>query len=127
MREADGQTFFMRLPSGRVIRYFGVSTADGGITASTERGGRRFSWYGGKLTENLVQATARDVFAEGLLRLHDAGIRILWTVHDEVICEVPEDSEVTPEIVTSLLAQTPSWMPGLPVEAEGQETKMYLK
>ena len=81
----------------------------------------------GKLTENLVQATARDVFAEGLLRIHKAGIRILWTVHDEVICEVPEDSEVTVETVTELLAQTPDWIPGLPVAAEGIESQAYTK
>ena len=122
-----GHTFFVRLPSGRVIRYFNVHAFDSGITAATERGGRRFEWYGGKLTVNVVQATGRDVFAEGLLRIHQGGIRILWTVHDEVICEVPEDPEVTPDIVTGLLAQTPTWMPGLPVAAEGIETQTYCK
>jgi DNA polymerase I-like protein with 3'-5' exonuclease and polymerase domains len=126
MREHDGQTFCMRLPSGRVLRYFDVDTTEG-LTASTEMGGRAFDWYGGKLTENIVQATARDVFAEGILRIHKAGIRILWTVHDEVICEVPKDSDVTPDTVVSLLAQTPEWMPGLAVDAEGKETQAYCK
>jgi DNA polymerase len=126
MRECHRKTFFMQLPSGRVIRYFDVD-ASHGLTAATERGGRRFNWYGGKLTENLVQATARDVFAEGILRIHKAGIRILWTVHDEVICEVPEDSTVTPNDVANLLAQTPAWMPGLPVDAEAQESRTYCK
>jgi len=127
MRDCHGGTFFMKLPSGRHIRYFEVHAYDGGITAATERGGRRLQWYGGKLTENIVQATARDVFAEGVLRIHDAGIRILWTVHDEIICEVPEDSEVTPEIVAGLLAQTPELMPGLPVDAEASESQTYCK
>lgn len=127
MRQQHEQTFFMQLPSGRLLRYFGVHAFNGGITAATERGGRRFKWYGGKLTENLVQATARDVFAEGLLRIHRAGIRILWTVHDEVICEVPEDSDVTPDVVSELLAQTPEWMPGLPVDAEASESPAYCK
>lgn len=127
MRSCHEQTFFMRLPSGRVIRYFKVHAYDGGITASTERGGRRFQWYGGKLVENIVQATARDVFAQGVLRIHEAGIRILWTVHDEVICEVPEDLDVTPEMVAGLLAQTPDWMPGLPVDAEASESQTYCK
>jgi hypothetical protein len=128
MRRSAGTTFFMRLPSGRVIRYFGVEVAgDDSLSAATERGGRLLPWYGGKLTENLVQATARDVFAEGILRIHEAGIRVLWSVHDEVICEVPSDSDVTAAVVTSLLAQTPSWMPGLPVAAEGRETDRYGK
>ena len=126
MRYHIDSTFFMYLPSLRVIRYFDVQEEEG-LTATTERGGRRLHWYGGKLTENLVQATARDVFAEGLLRIHKAGIRILWTVHDEVICEVPEDSDITVETVTELLAQTPTWMPGLPVAAEGIEAKAYTK
>jgi DNA polymerase len=126
MRKYHGQTFHMRLPSGRVIRYFDVDTNEG-LTASTVRGGRALNWYGGKLTEYIVQATARDVFAEGLIRIYQAGIRILWTVHDEVICEVPKDSEVTVDLVVSLLAQTPSWMPGLPVSAEGKETQTYCK
>ncbi|MDQ8184280.1 DNA polymerase [Pelagicoccus sp. SDUM812002] len=122
-----GSTFFMYLPSFRTIRYFDVQDDNDGYYAATERGGRSINWYGGKLTENLVQATARDVFAEGLLRIHKAGIRILWTVHDEVICEVPEDSEVTVETVTELLAQTPDWIPGLPVAADGIEAKAYTK
>lgn len=126
MRECHHKTFFMQLPSGRIIRYFDVD-ASHGLTAATERGGRRFNWYGGKLTENLVQATARDVFAEGILRIHKAGIRILWTVHDEVICELPEDSTVTANDVANLLAQTPAWMPGLPVDAEAQQSQTYCK
>lgn len=134
MRRQAGRMFPMRLPSHRVIRYFDVSEeveAAGSrlspVTAATERGGRHHHWYGGKLTENLVQATARDVFAEGILRLHDAGIRILWTVHDEVICEVRTDSGITVDQVENLLAQTPAWMPGLPVAAEGIETQTYCK
>ena len=123
-----GGVFFMRLPSGRVLRYFDVRRDEScRLTAATERGGHSVTWYGGKLVENLVQATARDVFAEGLLRIADAGIHILWTVHDEVICEVPEDSTVTADTVCGLLAQTPSWMPGLPVAAEGREATAYGK
>lgn len=126
MREKDGETFFMTLPSGRVIRYFEVD-ATRSITATTEMGGRLSSWYGGKLCENIVQATARDIFAEGILRLHRAGIRILWSVHDEVICEVPDGSDIDEKTVCELLARTPDWMPGLPVEAEAITTKAYCK
>lgn len=125
---ANSRTYFMRLPSGRYLRYFDVQRDEAGrLAATTERGGRAVAWYGGKLVENLVQATARDVFAEGLLRIADAGIRVLWTVHDEVICEVPNASDVTPDTVCSLLAQTPSWMPGLPLAAEARTADYYGK
>ena len=131
MKEAEGNTFFVQLPSGRFIRYFDVEVHQGSehskIRAATERGGYKFHWYGGKLVENLIQAVARDVFAEGMLRLHQAGIRVIWSVHDEVICEVHNDSGVTPDMVCGLLAQAPQWMPGLPVEAEAEETQFYCK
>ena len=126
-RAEDGENYFMDLPSGRYIRYFGVLKGTDGLLASTIRGGHKSKWYGGKLVENFTQATARDIFAEGILRIHKAGIRILFTVHDEVICEVRKDSGVTAYDVVELLAQTPSWMPGLPVQAEGTESTCYLK
>jgi len=77
------------------------------------------------LAHNCTQATARDAFGEGILRLEKAGVPVLWHVHDEVICEI--DPDVTQERVCSLLAQPPSWMPDLPVEAEAEISNHYKK
>lgn len=127
MRAKVGNTFFMRLPSGRVIRYFNVDVSQG-LTAQTERGGRHEHWYGGKLTENLVQATARDVFAEGVLRLHRAGIRVLWTTHDEQIAECrDEDLARCLETIKREFVKTPNWMPGLPLDASVEVSDYYKK
>jgi DNA polymerase len=88
-------------------------------------GGPKFPFWGGKLCENLVQATARDVFGECLLRLEDAGLDILAHVHDEVILEV--DKDVTCDDVNRLMAVTPEWLEGCPIEAESQDAECYKK
>lgn len=119
------------LPSGRVLRYFNPYIEKGDkVRAAVVRGENApaLFWHGAKLTENLVQATARDVFASGLVRVHARGLPILWTVHDEVILEVPEDQ--AQEALDATLGEmrvTPAWMPGLPLEAEGEIMEAYRK
>ena len=51
----------------------------------------RVDTYGGKLTENIIQAVARDCLAESIFRLHKAGYKIAFHVHDEVVLDVPKD------------------------------------
>lgn len=129
--------FEMELPSGRKMKYDNVRCEarikPDPITRKPKRttvftaevGGRRVESYGGKLTENLVQAVARDVFAHHLLRLEDAGMPVLFTSHDEAICEV--DAGVQACDVERVMSETPEWMPGLPVAAEAQEVERYQK
>ncbi|VGO19144.1 DNA polymerase [Pontiella sulfatireligans] len=70
-KRSAGSDYHIELPSGRELRYLSVcKNPRGYYTAETERGGRKRILYGGLLTENLVQATARDVFAEQLLNIH---------------------------------------------------------
>ena len=127
MQAKVGSTFFMRLPSGRTVRYFNVENSEG-LTATTVRGGRTEHFYGGKLTENIVQATARDVFAENVLRLDHAGVRILWTTHDEVVAECPEsDAQALLELIEREFVHVPDWMPGLPLAAETMLSAHYCK
>lgn len=80
--------------------------------------------YGGKLVENIVQATARDILAEALLRIEEAGHDVVFHVHDEAIIE---GSELTIEEVNRLMAQAPTWAEGLPLNSEGYVTKYYMK
>jgi DNA polymerase len=125
-KRRHGQDYRLPLPSGRKLRYFDVDAED--MTAAVVRGGPRYSFYGGKLCENLIQAMARDVFAEGLLRVEDAGLNPILTVHDEVICEVPEAAaaDALPEIIR-LMTVSPVWAPDLPIEAEGCLADHYRK
>lgn len=82
--------------------------------------------YGGKLTENLVQAIARDCLAESMLRLDREGYKIVMHVHDEVIIEAPEGTGSV-ENVTAIMGQPISWAPGLPLKAAGYECDFYQK
>jgi DNA polymerase len=81
--------------------------------------------YGGLMVENATQATARDVFVHGILALENAGYRVLFHVHDEVIVEASEDAD--PADVVRLLTQMPEWAAGLPVAAEAEKSTHYKK
>jgi len=135
---SEGGTFEMTLPSGRVMRYPGVRRECRMVrdedTGKLERrwvttamiGDRRFPLYGGLLTENLVQATSRDVFGEHLLNLQNTpGIDTLFSSHDEAICEV--DAGVTAREVQETMSIAPEWAPGLPLAAEAHEVSHYCK
>jgi hypothetical protein len=129
-RQSQGEDCHIELPSGRSQKYFGISSQMGAHgkpdwRAAVNMGGPKFPFWGGKLCENLVQATARDVFGECLIRLEDAGLDILAHVHDEVILEV--DKDVTCEDVNRLMAITPEWIDGCPIEAESHDAECYKK
>jgi DNA polymerase bacteriophage-type len=82
--------------------------------------------YGGKLTENIVQAIARDCLAESLKRLHAAGFQTIMHVHDECVLEVPKD-KADLKAVIDIMEQSIPWAPGLYLKAEGYETVFYKK
>jgi DNA polymerase len=123
-RRSNGGDFVVELPSGRKLTYREVRSA-GGWTARIVRGGPRVSIYGGRLTENCIQSTARDVFAECLLRLHRAGVDVVFHVHDEAVCEV--DLGTDPREIERLMSITPDWLPGCPLAAEAVVANHYCK
>lgn len=82
--------------------------------------------WGGLLTENVVQATARDLMASAMVRLELAGYPVVMSVHDEIICEVPENHGTLAEMI-ELMTITPSWAKGCPIAAEGKEAERYEK
>lgn len=84
--------------------------------------------YGGKLTENIVQAVARDCLAESLRNLTEAGYRVLFHIHDEIIAEVPKnDNRFSLENAIKLMCQVPEWVEGLPLNADGFTSNYYKK
>jgi DNA polymerase bacteriophage-type len=84
------------------------------------------STYGGKLTENIVQAIARDCLAESLKRLEEEGYGTCVHVHDECILDVPKD-KADLKAVIDIMEQSIPWAPGLYLKAEGYETVFYKK
>lgn len=86
----------------------------------------RTSTYGGKLTENVVQAMARDLLAHGLMNAARAGYPNVLTVHDELVADVPDDFGSLDEF-NALMSDKPQWAASCPVEVEGFEAERYRK
>ncbi len=136
-KRSIGEDFVMALPSGRKMRYERVrcearlekDKETGKPVRKTvftgQIGNKRVITYGGKLTENVVQATARDAFAECVLALSRESHRVLFTVHDEAVLEVPEN--VTAAQINEIMSRPVSWLPGCPLAAETSEVPCYCK
>lgn len=127
---------FIRLPSGRSLAYVRPrieiderfnkdKLTYEGLEQSSKRWGR-IDTYGGKLTENIIQAIARDCLAESMLRLDDRGYKIRFHVHDEVILDVPCNFGSLEE-VEEIMGLPIDWAPGLPLRAEAFESGYYKK
>lgn len=126
---------WMRLPSGRCLCYaqpkmgtnrFGSpSIVYMGIDQMTRKWTQQET-YGGKLTENCVQAIARDCLAVAMLRLAERGYQIIMHVHDEIVVEEPYGGR-TVEDVCSIMAEPIEWAKGLFLPADGYETEYYKK
>lgn len=122
----------MRLPSGRYVCYFRPRVTDDGRILyegvdQFTRQWKQMDTYGGKLVENLVQATARDVFMNGMSLAEENGYAVCIRVHDELVCETPDTDEWTAEGLSALMATNPSWSAGLPLAAAGFESYRYRK
>lgn len=124
---AKREDFHIELPTGRLMRYEKPSTA-GGLTAVTTVSSSRSrrKWWGGSLTENLVQATAREVFSRMILKIESAGHPVLFHVHDEVTVLAKEDeADKALADVLRIMSEEPAFMPGLPLGAEGKICDSY--
>ena len=88
----------------------------------------RIPTYGGKMTENIIQAIARDCLAEAIKNLVANGYKVLFHIHDECICEVPKnDSRFTLENAIKIMCQAPKWAEDLPLNADGFTNDYYKK
>jgi DNA polymerase len=114
------------LPSGLALRYpqlSGVADEKGRIQWTY--GDDKKKLYGGKLTENIVQAVARCVMTDGMLRIQKQYPCVL-TVHDEVVALVPEsEADDAENWVLAQMTMVPKYMPGIPLGAEAGHAKRY--
>lgn len=115
-----GTALYIRLPSGRELTYHNVTISDGQIMYDGYEKGRwvRLKTYGGKLTENVVQAVARDILAHAMLALDARGYRIVMHVHDEIVCEMPVGAGSVEEL-EQIMSTMPTWANNWPVRAKG--------
>lgn len=128
---------WMTLPSGRRLAYYGAkyeptkfhpdrkSLTYMGVNQMTKRWERVETW-GGKITENLVQATARDVLREAMFSLTKKGWDIRAHVHDECICTEPIGGKTVEQMCKAMCPDIP-WAEGLPLNADGYDGPYYFK
>lgn len=126
----DNDALRLKLPSGRILSYWNAHLEDGSIVfmaqnQTTKKWEKSETW-GGKLVENIVQAYARDCLAVAMLRLDEAGFKICFSVHDELICEEPIGGR-TWQDMADIMGQPIPWAPGLLLRADGYETRFYMK
>lgn len=130
---------WLRLPSGRRMAYFNPEyrefTRKNGsgkcltymVLNQTTRKWQRVETWGGKLTENLVQAVARDCLRESMLSLEEKGWDVRAHVHDEIICTEPVDSGRTWQDMAAAMCPPIPWAEGLPLRADGYDCPFYMK
>lgn len=143
--DAAGWWLKIELPSGRIMSYPGIALSVTteidedtgkkrtstrikyqGENQTTRQWGFQYT-YGGKLTENIVQALCRDILAWSMPGVEAAGYEIVLSVHDELITEVPDTDDYTTEELCALMCDLPIWAKGFPLAAEGDIMYRYRK
>lgn len=125
-----------RLPVGRYLSYYKPSIRGGEYGDEIHYQGpglggdlEDFKTYGGSLTENVVQAIARDIMCTAMLRLEARGFSLVASVHDELIAEIkePKSKEAVLRLFLELMCELPNWAEGCPITAEGFVSGRYRK
>ena len=133
--ECEADYLFITLPSGRRLAYYQPELQPEpkfdkmGLTYKGSGQNKKFTRqksYGGKLVENITQATARDCLRDAMTALDAAGYRIVFHVHDEVIVDMPVGTGSLAEM-QEIMGRPLAWAPGLPLRAAGFEADFYMK
>lgn len=135
--EYNDSNLLLNLPSGRSLFYREAKVKPNrwgnrslfymGMDQTTKQW-TQIDTYGGKLTENIVQAVARDLLLESMLNIDKAGFEIVMHVHDEVVCEIQKNnSSETLNKLCEVMSQEIEWAKGLPLGADGYTTDFYKK
>lgn len=140
--DCDGEFMTIELPAGRKLFYYKPEFKDKKVGRSsmpirslcyrgidqTTKQWISIDTYGGKLTENIVQAVSRDLLADAMLRMEKAGYGIVGSIHDEVITEVPEiNAQEWYDNLVKIMSTPPSWAYDLPLNADGGVMDFYQK
>lgn len=130
----------IKLPNGRYLHYLrptiGMEETDWGAMRETlyyeswdEKGLSQSKLYGGLITENVVQAIARDIMVSGMIEAEKLGFVLVMTIHDELVCEAGQQSGLTFKMLEGAMCVIPDWAEGAGyvLGAEGDENPYYKK
>lgn len=125
----------VQLPSGRCLVYPGARLPKEDeqcavVFQGVDQLTRKWSLlrtFGGKLVENVVQATSRDILMCGLRNAEDKGFKVRFHVHDEIVATVPKDSPLGVDQLAECMTTVDKWAEGLPLAAAGFEADRYRK
>lgn len=114
------------LPNGMALRYHNLQLTLDGLMYESK--GKKEYTYGGRITENIIQALSRIVITDSMLRLEKLIGNVALTVHDEVIISSANTNpSVTMDLIIQDMCIPPSWAPNIPLDAEGGFDKSYSK
>lgn len=130
VRQAHGGDLEIPLASGTSLRYFEVEARPSELQAKVVKNSTnprdKKHLYGGKIVENLVQAYSREVLCDRLYVLEQMGIRLIFSVHDEGLWEVPQEgADNARELIETIMSSSPSWAPDLPLKCEAKLLPHY--
>lgn len=122
----------IHMPSGRRLCYPGLKADDKGKLSflgehPLSRQWTRIDTFGGKTTENGVQALSRDFFKHGQLLAEKAGYEVALVVHDELVTVVPDNDAYSVQELEQCMSTQPPWALDMPLNAKGFETYRYHK
>ena len=135
----DPRVMKIKLPSGRSLHYFNPRVIIDNkwgrpmeaviYTQYDSKGSKTSSLYGGLLTENVIQAMSRDILLNGMFEAEKEGFKIIMTIHDEIVAEVPIDSPLGIDKLLECMRRCPWWAEGMgfTLAAEGYEGAYYKK
>ncbi|MBE3140128.1 MAG: hypothetical protein IMZ53_06055 [Thermoplasmata archaeon] len=120
----NGGTVNLQLPSGRVL-YYRHSRID-------NENSIRWQWgnlWGGSITENIVQAVARDLLGYWILEFEKRGLPVVLHTHDEIVALITDNpcNYIGHAMANILMSRGPEWSKGLPLAAEGVIASVYRK
>lgn len=137
----DKEILYCELPSNRRLAYYGANVRyephpyNEEISTpkiyhlAVEGPGKKWEMVGtwaGTLCENIVQAIARDLLADAMLKIESAKFDIVLHVHDEIVAEAPKSARTFNEFEI-LMSSIPEWALGLPIKVEGYSADRYRK
>jgi len=134
----EGKYLKCKLPSGQDLHFYDphlvrnrfdpqkFSLAYYGVDSKTHKW-TEIPTYGGKLVENIVQSISGDLLRTATVNLESAGWRVVLSIHDELVCEVPDNDDYNVDKMIKLMCKQQSWADGLPVTGEGYEGQRFKK